>query len=176
MEPKALPETSFADRTGAVWNLDITVAALKRVRALTGFDLGSALTAEGLSVLLGDIATAVDVIFALVKPEADERGTTDEAFGAALAGDTLDGALRALVRALVSFCPSPTQRAALTMLEESVNRVIAKDLESLQGRAKSGDLDREVEKALREAFGPMSPAAPASSGLTQAPSPSANSS
>jgi hypothetical protein len=62
--------SSFRDSTGRLWEVDITIAAVKRVRSLVSIDLLA--LAEGdppLITRLGtDIALVCDALYAVVKP------------------------------------------------------------------------------------------------------------
>lgn len=79
---------SFTDTAGRTWPVAITVADLKRVRQLAGIELGK-LTLQGLAELVADPATFADVIYVLVKDQADRLGVSDEQFGRSLSGDGL---------------------------------------------------------------------------------------
>jgi hypothetical protein len=55
--------------------------------------------------LIADPILLCDVIWGLCKPQADEAGLDDEAFGRAMAGDAIDAATTALLEELVDFFP-----------------------------------------------------------------------
>lgn len=114
----------FKDTEGREWNVAITTATLKRVRELTGVKLGEAV-ADGFKVLnelFHDFEKLGDVLFAIVKPEADKDGVTSEQFGSALGGDVLNAASEAMVKALVDFFPDAKTR-------ECLRRAISKNKE-----------------------------------------------
>jgi len=83
---------------GRAWNVEINVDAIKRVRGTCGVDLLDA--SDKQKSLLTDLATdpvlLVDVIYVVCKPQADDRGVSDEDFGRAMAGDAIDRARRRL--------------------------------------------------------------------------------
>jgi hypothetical protein len=97
--------SSFRDSAGRLWEVDITIAAVKRVRSLAGVDLLA--LAEGdppLITRLGtDIALVCDVLYAIVKPQADQLSVSDEAFGEALGGEVISRAHDAFWEALSDF-------------------------------------------------------------------------
>src|SRR5690606_23834975 len=80
-----------------------------------------------------------DVLYAVVKPEADARNVDDADFGRALAGDSVAAATTALLEGLVGFFPTPRARllrqalakldawqtAALTTAEERLATLAA---------------------------------------------------
>ena len=95
---------SFTDNTGRTWTLVVNVATVKRVRALCGVDLNSVIEVEDgkpsaklLERLSSDPVLLVDVLYAVCKPECDQRNVSDEDFGAAMAGDAIEQATAALL-------------------------------------------------------------------------------
>lgn len=95
----------FTDTAGRTWTIALTIDAAKRVKQLLGVNL---LEMDGgdpplLTRLGTDIMLLCDVIFALVKPQADAAGVTDEQFGAALGGGAILAAQTALYEELVDF-------------------------------------------------------------------------
>jgi hypothetical protein len=108
---------TFTDSAGRTWTLAVTVGVVKRVRDLAGVDLIEAATGDLWERLLEDPVLLVDTLYALVKPEADAGGVSDEEFGRALVGDALDGALAALEEELLAFFPRHQRvRAAANLL------------------------------------------------------------
>jgi hypothetical protein len=93
-----------------------------------------------------------DILFCLVKPEADAKGITDEDFGRALAGDALGAATDALLGEIADFFPKGRR--------EILQRILAK-LTALQDKATNlallklddPELDRQMEAALEAAMG-----------------------
>ena len=82
---------TFTDNAGRAWTLALTIGAAKRVKSLLGVNLleleagdPPLLTRRGTDVIL-----LCDAIFALVKPQADAAGVTDEQFAAAMGGDAI---------------------------------------------------------------------------------------
>lgn len=92
---------SFTDRTGRAWNLEITVAALKRVRDLAKVDLCQ--IGEGVEAKLDDLALLGEVLFALVEPQAKPVGVALEGFLAALDGAAMGAAVEAFWGELACF-------------------------------------------------------------------------
>ncbi|MCR9218211.1 MAG: hypothetical protein NXI14_13545, partial [bacterium] len=78
---------TFKDNQGREWTVEITVAAIKRVRGLAGVDLMEVLEGSNglIEKLVRDPVLLCDVIYAACKPQADERQVTDETFGASMA-------------------------------------------------------------------------------------------
>jgi hypothetical protein len=112
---------TFTDTQGRAWSVAITVDTIRRVRVLTGTDLMGVLGGDLIERLSGDPVLLADVLYAVVKPEAEARGVDDVDFGRALAGDAVAAATTALLEGLVGFFPSPRARLlrqALAKLED----------------------------------------------------------
>lgn len=105
----------FTDNVGRVWEVEINVAQAKRVRGLLGVDFYT-LPDDGFT-LLGKLVSSpidlVDVLYVLCKPQADSWGVSDEDFGRALGGDSIDAATEAFLAEVVDFFPKPRVRAGL---------------------------------------------------------------
>ena len=97
----------FTDSKERAWEIEITVDAVKRIKSLTEVDLLQAIEGPLLQQLASDPVLLCDVVYAAVKPAADQAGVTDEEFGRAMAGDVIDAATQALLESLVDFFPSP---------------------------------------------------------------------
>jgi hypothetical protein len=104
---------TFTDTQGRVWTIAVTVDTIKRVRALTGTDLLAVAGGDLLERLSIDPILLADVLYAVVKPEADTQQITDMDFGRALAGDVIGAATTALLNEVVAFFPTP-RRALLS--------------------------------------------------------------
>ena len=142
--------TSFRDDAGRTWLVSISVFSIKRVRALLGIDI-LALVDDGmkpLGKLMADPVQLVDVLYALCKDDADKLGMTDEDFGRAMFGDTIEKATDAFLAALVDFFPDPRVRAGLqkviqtgrTMRDRQLSKALAAlDSEAARWIASSGN-------------------------------------
>lgn len=153
---------TFSDVQGRSWSIAITVATLKRVRALAGIDLMEALSGTLLDRLVSDPVLLGDVLYACVKPQADERQVTDDDFGRALAGDVIDAATSALLEAFVAFFPNPRRR----VLEKAVAKLAGWRTAALTAAEARLD-DPRLEAAVQAQLGGgSSGSAPASSAST----------
>lgn len=155
---------------GRAYTVAITIPTLRRVRDLAGVDLMEILNGgEGdlLKRLERDPVLLADALYALVKPQADEAKVTDEQFGEQL-GPAIEDATKALVEAMVAFCPNPRKRAALGEVHRKAEAAQERALDLLETRINSPEFDREIDAALGLATtpGPPSGAAPGSSDST----------
>jgi len=170
---------TFKDNQGREWTVEITVAAIKRVRGLAGVDLMEVLEGSNglIEKLVRDPVLLCDVIYAACKPQADEREVADEAFGASMAGDAIEHATAALLEELVDFCPSPRDRANLGRVLKATREVMDKARDVVERRIDElidgGALERAVLEAVpptvEAAAGGSSGSAPASSASIQPP-------
>ncbi|RMF95503.1 MAG: hypothetical protein D6727_10645, partial [Gammaproteobacteria bacterium] len=159
---------AFTDNAGRSWEIEINVAAVKRVRGLTGVDLLEVVEGTLIEKLVRDPVLLCDVIYAACKPQADERGVSDEDFGRSMAGDAIEHATTALLEELVSFCPSPRDRRNLGRVLEATRQVMEKARDLVEARLDGGALEEITEQALQSAIG-SSGSAPASSASTRPP-------
>jgi hypothetical protein len=161
----------FTDNAGRSWTVEINVAALKRVKGLTGVDLLEVLDGTLIERLIRDPVLLCDVLYAACKPEADRVGVSDEEFGRAMAGDAIALATEALLDEIVSFCPSPRDRAALGRVLAATRTAMDKARDLVEARLDGGELEKAIDEALGGlgTAGSSSTAAPASSGSTPPP-------
>jgi len=159
---------SFKDNAGRQWSVEINVAALKRVRGLTGTDLMQVIEGTLIEKLIRDPVLLCDVVYALCKPEADTRSVSDEDFGKAMAGDAIEAATTAVLEELVGFCPSPRDRANLGRVLQATTKVMERARDLVEKKLDSGELDRLADQLL-ETAGASSISAPEPSASTRDP-------
>lgn len=162
----------FKDNDGRAWQVNINVNAVRRCRGLLGVDLYGLVDAkfEGLDRLCNDPVALIDVLYVLVKEDAEARGISDEDFGRAFAGDALEAGADAFVEELADFFPNPRVRAGLKAVLEKARQVRGKMMDHLDKLMQLIDPEAEAAKLIAS-----SGTSPASSGSTPAPSPSASS-
>jgi hypothetical protein len=101
-------QLSFRDSEGRTWKLKMTLGVARRVADELGIDLLDLTSAqkdgEPLMTRLGvDLSLLVDVLYLMVKPQADQQGVDSETFGESLDGDTIAEARTAFWEALSDF-------------------------------------------------------------------------
>ena len=146
---------TFKDNAGRQWSVEINVAALKRVRGLTGTDLMQVIEGTLIEKLIRDPVLLCDVVYAICKPEADTRTppVSDEEFGKAMAGDAIEAATTAVLEELISFCPSPRDRANLGRVLQATTKVMERARDLVEKKLDSGELDRLADRLLATAGG-----------------------
>jgi hypothetical protein len=164
----------FKDNAGRTWTVDINVATLKRVRGLTGVDLMQIIEGTLIEKFIRDPVLLCDVVYAVCKPEADSAKVSDEEFGKAMAGDAIEAATGAVLDELISFCPSPRDRANLGRVLQATNRVMDKARDLTEKRIETLTSESELDRLVNRMAPPIpEPPTPGSSS-TSAPEPSAS--
>lgn len=93
----------FTDIEGRVYTVKVTIPRLRWIRDEIDVDLGKRTEFIQLSTNPIDL---VNVLYMLVKEQADGYELTDVQFGESLDGDTLQAAWEAFGESYLSFCPS----------------------------------------------------------------------
>jgi len=108
------------DATGHVWELTIDLVACRRVRDLVGINLLSMHTARIFSAL-ADPITMAEIVYAIVKPEADRLTLSESDFLQRMAIDT-GPVVDQIVRKLSDFFLKLGQPAKATQLTTAMER------------------------------------------------------
>lgn len=159
-----MPANTWTDSENRSWSCAITVATVKRVQQLAEVNLLEAF--DGLLLKLAeDPVSLANVLYAVCKVQADERGVTDLQFGELLGGETIEGATNALVQGIIDFFPNQrrqilkqiwakTQRARQAVTDLAVEKVESPKLDELQTlelQAAAAEFDRRIEKLRQQA-------------------------
>ena len=152
----------FTDASGRTWELTVIVSAVKRVRDLLGVDLMDVAGGDLLERLADDPVLLVDVLYVLVKPQADAKGVSDEDFGRGMVGGVLDDAASALMKELLDFFPSAQRARALGKMARKLEAQQAAVAEAVAALASMG----KPTEASADADGASSGNSPASADAT----------
>ena len=143
----------FTDATKRSWEISLTIGSAKRVKNLLGIDLLQ--PEEGDPPLLTRLGTdemlLCDIIYCLVKPQADAVGITDEQFGELLGGEVILAAQTALYEELIDFFQ---QRGRADR-----GRAVAAQKQMIELAIRSADqqiADLDIEAELSKASGSLS--------------------
>jgi hypothetical protein len=144
---------TFADNAGRTWAIAVNVATIKHVKDLLQVNLLEIADQKGrlLEQIVDDPVLLCDILFCLVKPEADAKGVTDEDFGRSLAGDVLGSATDALLSEIADFFPKGRREilkrilAKLTALQEKATGLALMKLDDPQ-------FDQQMEAELKAAL------------------------
>jgi hypothetical protein len=100
--------SAFTDNAGRTWTISVTFGSIKRVKELLSVNL--ARLEDGDPPLLTQLGTDVvllcDVIYCLIKPQADQQDVSDEQWAAAMGGEAILSAHNAFYEALQDFSRS----------------------------------------------------------------------
>jgi len=157
---------TFTDNAGRAWTLVLTIDAAKRVKGLLNVNLLELESGDPplLTRLGTDVILLCDVIFALVKPQADAASVSDEQFAAALGGEVILAAQTAFYEELVDFFRK-LGRTDLAKAVDAQRRMIDLAVRRIETRIDHLDLEAAVESTLGE----PSTSLPPSSGSIPAP-------
>jgi hypothetical protein len=139
----------FVDRSGRVWVVEIDVATIKRVRAMTDINLLSVVEGDLIEQLMNDPITLCDVLYAICQPQAISQNVSDESFGQGLAGDVISDATAALLAGLVAFFPEPRRR----LLQQAASKyrdVQTKAMAMVERRLESPELENQLLRKLEQ--------------------------
>lgn len=142
---------TFTDSAGRAWTLALTIDAAKRVKSLLDVNLLELEAGDPplLTRLGTDVILLCDTIFALVKPQADAAGVTDEQFAAAMGGDAILAAQTAFYGELVDFFRK-LGRTDLAKAVDAQRRMIDLAVARIETRIDRLDLEAAIETTLGE--------------------------
>lgn len=166
-------KTIFTDTKGRQWDLQLSVRSAADVHKRTGADLLNQ-PLKAIELFGTDQFKFFDAAWCIVRPQAEAWGVSESQFLDAIAGDAIEQALDAFFEALISFSQSPSGRAALRQVQETLVRIgtkVRQKAEERLSRTLEGlDLEREVERFVTS--GGFATSSPASSASTPPASPS----
>lgn len=176
---------SFKDTENRVWQIDINVGSIKRVRDLIklsdGTSVNLAQITDGnpplLSRLGTDLILLIDVICAIVRPQLTAASVADEDFAAALGGAAINAAHEAFWEEMRNFSLSLRRdhdakaiEKQLAMIKAAVAAVTRK-IESVDMAAmverQLGGID--MGKVIESTYSATATSSPESSGSTPPP-------
>ncbi len=146
---------TFKDTAGRMWTLQINVDAIKRVRGLLEVDLLEIADGKLIERLASDPVLLCDVVYAILKPDADDQHITDTDFGRAMGGDCLEQATNSLLEELADFFPS-SKRQVLRMALTKLRDVDAKIVALAEKKLASPALDARINLLLESSGEPYS--------------------
>lgn len=144
---------TFKDTAGRTWTVQLNVDAIKRVRSLLTVDLLEVADGSLIERLAGDPILLCDVVFAIVKPDADAAQVSDTDFGRAMGGDCLEHATTALLEELADFFPS-SKRQVLRLALAKLRDVDAKIVALAEKKLASPLLDERINQLLEDSGAP----------------------
>lgn len=163
---------TFTDTAGRTWTISLNGHTMKMVKDLIEFDLMGVVNGKLLERLINDPVLLCDVVYALVKEQADAQGVTDIEFGRSMAGDSIDLATTALLEELADFFPR--RRRALNTAIKKLRRLETMAIEVAMKKLEDPALEEQMLSILTGS-GDYSTVMPASPASIPVPEPSASS-
>jgi len=150
MTPSTTDAAIWTDAENRSWSTAISVNAIRRVKELVGVNLLEVFDGEMLARLADDPVLLVNTLYAVCKPQADERNVSDEQFGELLVGDTIELAAAALVRGIADFFPKD-RRAVLDRLWAATKRTRNEAIQMATDKLDSPLVEQAITGAIQKA-------------------------
>lgn len=140
---------SFTDTKGQVWELTINFGQIKRVRGLLEVNLHGLFDdqAKPLAKLLDDPFTLMNVLYVLLKDQAEKLNISDEQFPYLFDGETFHAAADCLVEELIDFFHDRQGRQALRKLIEKSKELSHLTLQNIESEIDNIDLASLTKKS-----------------------------
>ena len=149
---------TFSDNKDRVWEVELNIRQMKRVRDTLGIDLINVISAnkdgsvstDTLERVANDPILLVDILWVLCEGQAKPAGVTDEDFGSSLAGESIEEATRAFLDELVDFFPG-ARRLFLKKAVGLARRWSDETARTLKEALESPELEERLRTELRSA-------------------------
>ena len=146
---------TFNDNKDRVWEVELNIRQMKRVRDILGIDLVNVISAnkdgsvstDTLERVANDPILLVDILWVLCEGQAKPAGVTDDDFGSSLAGDSIEEATRAFLDELVDFFPG-ARRLFLKKAVDLARKYTAETKDALAKALEDPELTRRVEESM----------------------------
>ena len=146
----------FTDTKERVWDVELNVRQMKRVRDVLGIDLvnviqagkDGAVATDTLDRVANDPILLVDILWVLCEGQAKAAGVTDDDFGSSLAGDSISDATRAFLDELVDFFPG-ARRLFLKKAVDLARKYETENLEVLEKALNSPEFEERLKTSLQ---------------------------
>ena len=146
----------FTDTKERVWDVELNVRQMKRVRDVLGIDLvnviqagkDGAVATDTLDRVANDPILLVDILWVLCEGQAKAAGVTDDDFGSSLAGDSISDATRAFLDELVDFFPG-ARRLFLKKAADLARKYETENLEVLEKALNSPEFEERLKTSLQ---------------------------
>ena len=145
----------FTDTKERVWEVELNVRQMKRVRDVLGIDLvnviqagkDGAVATDTLDRVANDPILLVDILWVLCEGQAKAAGVTDDDFGSSLAGDSISDATSAVLDELVDFFPG-ARRLFLKKAVDLARKYETENLEVLEKALASPEFEERLKTSL----------------------------
>jgi hypothetical protein len=127
---------TFKDSKDRSWDIEVNGETIHRVQTLCDLLLTELIGGTAATDLAANPIRLFSVLYAVCKPMADERKIDEAAFRAAIGGDSLDGAIDALIDEVVGFFPKSRRSVAQALVSkgrEVENLLVTQTLAKING-------------------------------------------
>jgi uncharacterized protein YuzB (UPF0349 family) len=142
----------FQTSDGAKYEIAVNVATVKRVRDLTGINLlGLVGDQKAVSELFEDDVKFCEVLCAVVRPQLEAAGKSDDDFFAAINGDVIETAAEALLAEIVNFFQEPRRsllRKAMEKYQTAYRKVRAEGAAAAEKAMETIDFETSLRQTL----------------------------
>lgn len=143
---------SFKDSAGRDWTVAVNVLTIKRIREAIDVDLmrldkGEPGEPSLATRLATDPVLVCEVLYAVIKPQLDLRGITDEQFCEHMDGEATCRAYEAFCEALELFFRS-LGRTELAQVLRKGTEGVRKTVKAVTAKVEAIDLDKLIERTL----------------------------
>lgn len=137
---------TFRTNDGEEWSIVVNVLTIKRVLDGTGLKLTDLFsTADKIQQFFADEVRICEVLYATIKPQADERGKSLEAFLSAIDGTVIENAMEALLAEVADFFHEPQKgllKKVLAKYQEATGRLRTAGVLAAEKKLEAIDFDR----------------------------------
>ena len=146
----------FTDTKERVWDVELNVRQMKRVRDVLGIDLvnviqagkDGAVATDTLDRVANDPILLVAILWVLCEGQAKTAGVTADDFGSSLAGDSISAATRAFLDELVDFFPG-ARRLFLKKAVDLARKFETENAQMLEKALASPEFEERLRTSLR---------------------------
>jgi hypothetical protein len=141
---------TFRTSDGVEWQVAVNVGTVKRVRDLTSVNLLDLVgNHHSISELFSDDVRFAEVLCAVVRPQLEAAGKSDDQFFAAINGDVIETAAEALLAEVVNFFQEPRRSLLQKAMEKYRTAALGlqeKGLVEVQKRLDEMDVEQMILK------------------------------
>lgn len=138
---------SFKDANQQEWLLSLDAPTIKAVRSeCDGLDLAD-VEGRSFAKMQNDPCLLVDVLWIMCRKQASDKGISDEQFGRALVGDSLESATTAMLESIADFFPSQ-RREILRAVVEKEKTLRQQGMQIALSKINDPTLEAEILKAV----------------------------
>jgi len=126
---------AFTDKANRTWRINLNVATVRKVHAETGIHLGNLLNSEEVVKFQSDELVIGDVLWALVKEQAQDQGIDRNGFESQLSGAVIMQATDALLNEFLDFLADGRRAEILRLLLKQFEQTKTMALETARAIA-----------------------------------------